>query len=140
MQAVCSQFASGSGAGDHHFAALYKKLNKDRALFQWPFVFTQEEDNELELDSAELESAEPAAVAAASAADDVVVAALLAEAAALRETAEGQRNDLGRDVFIGGHQVEGREQDGANLSLGLGSSPLARSEGPAINTPLPGKA
>ena len=132
MQAVCSQFASGSGAGDHHFAALYKKLNKDRALFQWPFVFTQEEDNELEL-----ESAEPAA---ASAADDVAVAALLAEAAALSETAEGQRNDLGRDVFIGGHQVEGREQDGANLSRGLGSSPLARSEGPAINTPLPGKA
>ena len=172
MQAVCSQFASASGAADTHFTALYKKLNDDRALFKWPYGLErterdeQESESESDLDANAL--APPAAAASTGAAaaatavaataataatraaatataqreaEGVVaaeVAALSAEAAALRVAAGGQESALGGGVFIAGEQ--GRVQGGAYLSQGLGSSPIARSEGSAINTPLPGKA
>ena len=163
---MCSQFASGSGAGDHQFKDLYDELNRNQRLFEWPFVLEEASDDDQEgaasdpvaaaaaADSEAAATALAATAAAAAAAataereaqalTDARVASLRADGLILRaaarqeEPGEPDNSSRGWDGFIEGQGV--RQQVGADLSLSLGSPPAARSEGSAINPPQPGRA
>ena len=143
---MCSQFASGSGAGDHQFKDLYDELNRNQRLFEWPFVLEEASD-----DDQEGAASDPVAAAAAATAEreaqaltDARVASLRADGLVLsagarqEEPGEPDKSSRGWDGFIEGQGV--RQQVGADLSLSLGSPPAARSEGSAINPPQPGRA
>ena len=66
MQAVCSQFASGSGAGDQEFKDIYMHLDRDSSLFKWPFVFEEAAGADQNSEEDAVNSAQAAAQAAAA--------------------------------------------------------------------------
>ena len=97
---MCSQFASGSGAGDHQFKDLYVELNRNQRLFEWPFVLEEASDNDQEgaasdpVAAAAAADSEAAATALAAAANAAATAAATAAAAAAAATAEREAQAL----------------------------------------------
>ena len=97
---MCSQFASGSGAGDHQFKDLYDELNRNQRLFEWPFVLEEASDDDQEgaasdpVAAAAAADSEAAATALAAAANAAATAAATAAAAAAAATAEREAQAL----------------------------------------------